>query len=119
MTYFDLKELRKQIKDQELEIKDVREKGCKSTQNITDMPRAGTTSDKPCDTACEIDTLERDLSRLKKRFDDGIDSIPDRYIRRAINKKLRTRWTWNHIAMWLGGGNTGDGVRKMCVRYKW
>ena len=118
MTYFDLKALCKRIKEQEVEIKDAREKGCKITQNISDMPRGGT-SDKPCDTTCNIDCEERILAGLKQQFDEAINSMPDKYIQKAIYKKLKDEWTWKKVAMWLGGGNTGDSVRKMCVRYKW
>lgn len=121
MTYFDLKAISRQIKDQELEIKEIREKGCKVTKTISDMPRGGGVSDKPCDTACRVDAEEYKLAKLKKQFDDSLNSIPDsdKRIRKAIKKKLVSGMTWTQVAMWLGGGNTGDGVRMMCTRYKW
>lgn len=120
MTYFDLKAISRQIKDQELEIKEIREKGCKVTKTISDMPRGGGVSDKPCDTACDVDYAERELARLQEQFNDGMNSIPDKYIKKAIHKKLAAKWTWNQIAMWLSDGTvTGNSLRMLCTRYKW
>lgn len=119
MTYFELKKICKQIDDKRKLIATLRAKGYKTTQDITDMPRGGGISDKVGDTVCSIEYQEELLFSLECKRDLEIESIDDSMIKTAIEEKLLKSFTWNEIALHIGGGNTGDSIRMMCTRYKW
>lgn len=119
MTYSKLKKICKQIEDKRKLITTLRAKGYKTTQEITDMPRANKKSDKVGDVVCTVRYQEELLFSLECKRDFEIESINIPMIKTAIEEKLLKGFTWNEIALHIGGGNTGDGIRMMCTRFKW
>lgn len=60
------------------------------------------------------------LKRQKRRIEDFIDNIPDSETRRIFRYRYivgKRRWSWQKIAVEIGGGNTSDGVRMIHNRY--
>lgn len=60
------------------------------------------------------------LKRQKRRIEDFIDDIPDSETRRIFRYRYisgKRRWSWQRIAVKIGGGNTADGVRMIHNRY--
>lgn len=119
MTYFDLKDLRRQIDTQKLKVQEVREEAYKTTPTVSETSGAGTTQDKLGATICRIDEEENKQKALELELEQAICQIPDQYIRKAITCKLKYKWSWNKIAMAIGGNNKGNGIRMMCSRYEW
>lgn len=121
MTYFDLKEIRRQINAQKLKVQETREEAYKTTPAVSE--NVGTISDGTNDKigikVCKIDEEENKQKALELELEQAICKIPDQYIRKAIFCKMICGWSWNKIAMAIGGDNTEDGVRKMCTRCKW
>lgn len=121
MTYFDLKEILRQINAQKLKVQEAREQAYKTTPAVSE--NAGTTlngtNDKIGIKVCRIDEEENKLKALELKLEQGICSIPDQYIRKTITCKLIYKWSWNKIAMTIGGNNTEGGIRKACTRYSW
>ena len=121
MTYFDLKEILRQINTQKLKVQEAREQAYKTTANVGE--NAGTTSDSTQDKigikVCKIDEEENKLKALELELEYAICKIPDPHIRKVVTCKLKHRWSWKKIAVIIGGNNTGDGIRKMCTRYFW
>lgn len=94
MTYYDLKELRKQIELQRLIA-------------------ATAESD-------EIDCEKEKLKQLESKLQHAIDGIPNEYIKRIIYCKIIKRLTWATIsAIMCSGKMSPDAIRKACRRYKW
>lgn len=119
LNYFDLKRLKAKIENQKLKVAKIKEKSTGITQTLSGMPGSGGIQDSVLDTVSELDCAERMLEQLIEQLKNAIDSIPDEYIRVMIDTKINHNFSWNKIAMIKGGNNTGDGVRKMCTRYKW
>lgn len=119
MTYFDLKSLRKEIDTQKLKVQEVREEAYKTTPPVSGTQGSGATPDKLGAKVCRIDEEENKQKALEIELEQEFYKIPDQHIRIAITCKLKYGWSWNKIAMAIGGNNTGDGVRKMCTRYSW
>lgn len=46
-----------------------------------------------------------------------ISNIPDSFTRRIFRMRFIDLYTWNKIAILLGGNQTGDSVRKIVTRY--
>ena len=119
MTYFDLKSLRKRIDTQKLKVQEVREEAYKTTPPVTGTQGSGAKQDKLGAVVCRIDEEENKQKALEIKLEQEFYKIPDPHIRTAITCKLKYKWSWNKIAMAIGGNNTGDGVRMMCTRYRW
>lgn len=120
MTYFELKKICKQIDDKRKLIATLRAKGYKTTQNITDMPRANGKSDKVGDTVCTLRYQEEQLERLESVLKECIESIPDTVVKEYIENKIYKKWTWEQISRVTAKRSlTGDCIRKICSRYHW
>lgn len=46
-----------------------------------------------------------------------ISNIPDSFTRRIFRMRFIDLYTWNKIAILIGGNQTGDSVRKIVTRY--
>lgn len=120
MNYFDLVRLKKQIESQKLNVARAKEKGTSITIELDDMPKACGSSNKIESSVEMAEIEERKLNLLKKRFDEEIKNIPNEYMRNIIKLKLIHNFSWNKIAIIIGGNNTGDGIRMSVTRrYKW
>lgn len=119
MNYFDVKRLKAKIENQKLKVAKIRERSTSTTPNLNGMPHSSNISDSVGNAACLLYDAERLLKKLQRQLDDGINSIPDEYIREMIDAKINHNFSWTKIAVSMGGNNTGDSVRMMCTRYKW
>lgn len=120
LTYFKLKCICKQIDDEKSIIADIKKKGYKITQNITDTPRGNKKSDKVGDTVCSLCYHEQQQKKLENMLEEHIEAIPNATIKEYITKKFCKKWTWGKIARVVTKGNlSGDTVRKICSRYYW
>ena len=119
MTYFDLRDLQKQIHAQKLKVAQMRENAAKTELSIiSDMPKNRNISDKLSETVCNILYEEQILYDLEKQLKTSVKAIPDGLMREIIRGRLNG-WSWTKIAYTIGGNNTADSVRMMCTRYKW
>lgn len=119
MNYFDLKAISRQIEVQTLKVAEIREKGCKTTRHLGNVPGGGGVSDPVSNSVCNLNAEEMELRKLENNLKTAIESIPNDYIRGMIKQKICYGWSWTKIAMVKGKNNTGDSVRMMCTRYKW
>lgn len=46
-----------------------------------------------------------------------ISNIPDSFTRRIFRLRFIDGYTWNKIAILVGGNQTGDSIRKICKRF--
>ncbi len=119
MTYFDLRDLQKQIHAQKLKVAQMRENATKTELSvISDMPKGRKISDRLSETVCNILYEEQILDDLEKQLKNSVKSIPNGLMREIIRGRLNG-WSWTKIAYTIGGKNTADSVRKMCTRYQW
>jgi len=51
------------------------------------------------------------------RLEQYIASVGDSQVRQIMTYRFVDGYTWGKVAFLLGGGNTADGVRKICKRY--
>lgn len=119
MNYFDCKKLKRMIDKQRLDVAELREDAVSISVSADDMPRSGTHTSRTERAVERLAVEEARLVHLERRLHQAIVSIPDEYIRKMIRLKVCKGKSWNWIAQSMGGGNTGDSVRKICVRYKW
>lgn len=115
--------LKKEIRNDEQRLRDLKDAATKITQSISGMPGSGKKSDKTA-IAAEIADLES-IIRSKNamciahynqimRF---VAEIDDSLIRQIIMYRHIDMLKWRDIAQRIGGGNTEDGIRKAYTRY--
>ena len=95
-----------------------------SVQRITDMPLGDGPRDPMADYTIQLLALEEQLCNAQTQlvtyildFDRMIRKCKDPLIRRAACLKYEDGLTWQQVANRIGGGNTGEAIRKMVVRY--
>lgn len=115
--------LKKEIRNDEQRLRDLKDAATKITQSISGMPGSGKKSDKTA-IAAEIADLES-IIRSKNamciahynqimRF---VAEIDDSLIRQIIMYRHIDMLKWRDIAQKIGGGNSEDGIRKAYARY--
>ncbi len=59
----------------------------------------------------------KSCTSLRDKARRFIDSIEDSLTRQVFEYRYSKCMTWQQVAYCIGGGNTGDGVRKIAERY--
>lgn len=119
MIYYDLKGIKKRIDAQKLKVAAARDQALSISSPPDGTPHSTAVSDRVGMSVGQIITEEEKLNELYDQLTEGIKSIPDDYIKTLIHCKLVKGWSWTRIAQEIGGNNSGDGIRKQCVRYHW
>lgn len=120
----ETKDLLCQIEETKRRIAKLKAKATATGQTLTGMPRGGGIADKVGDTAAEIVDEKRRLQKLLRqrktayrRLRDYIGGVEDRHVQRMLELRYLDGHSWTAVALRIGGGNTGDAVRKACKRY--
>lgn len=95
-------------------------------QTITGMPHANTnlTTDPTSREVEKIEEVEETISRLltelqqhKKKVYAYIATLDDSLMRQIVMHRCISLCSWQEVAMYVGGGNTADSVRKRFDRH--
>lgn len=97
----------------------------KTTARYSDMPKGKSViHDIMAEKVAAIVDLEEmlEFKKLKRVYEEKrlmhfIESIDDCFLRLIFKLRFIDCKKWDTIACYVGGGNTGDSVRKSCVRY--
>ena len=119
MNYYELKGIKKKIETQKLKVAAVRDKSVSISSASDGSPHGGAVSDRVGMSVGQIIAEEEKLNELYTQLTEGIKAVPDEYIKTLIHCKLVKNWSWTRIAQEIGGNNTGDSIRKQCIRYHW
>ena len=65
----------------------------------------------------KIKTRLKDCLALYREILDFVNAIPDPLIRLIVSLRYINGLEWEQVALHIGGGNTGESVRKACERY--
>lgn len=68
------------------------------------------------DVSARVGALEAEVNAERRAIVDFAERITDYYVRAIFLARYADGTTWGAIADKLGGGNTADGVRKVCER---
>lgn len=115
--------LNKEIERDEERLRELYAAATDTSCKITGLPHAPGTIDKTA-LAVEIaylkQVIEDKLKRCYAEYNkimEYINGVDDSYIRQIMTLRYIHGMSWQKIAHQMGGGNTGDGVRKACQRY--
>jgi hypothetical protein len=119
LNYYALKKIREKINTQKLKVAAARDQTVSLSASCDGTPHGGSVSDRVGIGVGKVISEEEKLNALYDQLIEEIKSVPDEYIKTLIHCKLVKGWSWNRIAMEVGGGNTGNTIRMQCVRYSW
>ena len=108
MNYYALKIIREKINTQKLKVAAARDQTVSLSASSDGTPRGGSVSDRVGIGVGKVISEEEKLNALYDQLIEEIKSVPDEYIKTLIHCKLVKGWSWNRIAMEVGGGNAGD-----------
>ena len=119
-----INQCRQEIAEIEDRIARLRSSATSSVQHITDMPHGDGPRDPMADYTVKLLALEDQLCNAQTQlltyiidFEAAIRQCKDPLIRRSACLKYEDGLTWQQVANRIGGGNTGDSLRKMVVRF--
>lgn len=88
------------------------------------LPRGSETGDSTASKALQAaqisETIDGLLARLqlkRKEIYDYIATVDDSLMRQIIMYRCISLCTWEEVAIYVGGGNSADSVRKLFVRF--
>lgn len=116
--------LKKLIERDTMRISELEARLSPGGMNLTGMPRSAS----PKNTMEEVIPLLVDLKeRLRseqakyiderKAIENYINSVDDYLIRCILSCRFVDLMTWNQTALYIGGGNTENSVKKACYRF--
>ena len=119
--YYLNREIQRDIK----RLKDLKMAEVKTTARYSDMPKSKSmTHDIMAEKVATIVDLEEmlEFKKLKRVYEEKrlmhfIESIDDCFLRLIFKLRFIDCKKWDTIACYVGGGNTGDSIKKNCYRY--
>ena len=127
MTIKELSQLRylgREIEMDRQRLKELEALATSLTVNMDGMPHASGYGDKIAGCVAEIVDLQAIIAAKQQqclyernRLERYIASVPDSLTRQILTLRFVDGKSWAAVAMTIGGGNTEDGVKKICYRY--
>ena len=120
MTFEQLKRLHALNKEIELEKERLYSMRC--VQNRVNIPGVALLekdefAEDVCVLEAKIKRHLRDCLDLYSEIMDFVNSISDPFLRLIVSLRYVNGLEWEQVAMHIGGGNTAEGVRKVCERH--
>ena len=117
--------LNREIQRDSKRLKDLKMSEVKTTARYSDMPKSKSmTHDIMAEKVATIVDLEEmlEFKKLKRVYEEKrlmhfIESIDDCFLRLIFKLRFIDCKKWDTIACYVGGGNTGDSIKKNCYRY--
>lgn len=120
VTLKEIKNINKEIARLRAKIMRLRNEAENISPVITGMPHNGGTSDKIGNVVAQMSDIQREIQNLEILRNSALIRLSrDIFEENCLFMRLALHYSWTKIALEIGGGNTGDGIRKMCERYNW
>lgn len=120
LTAKKIKQINKEISRLRSKAIRLENEAFKITSALSDTPGAGGTSDKVGNAVSQITDIQREIQNLEILRNSALNRLSrDIFEENCLFMRLSLHYSWNKIAMQVGGNNTADGIRMMCERYSW
>lgn len=126
MTKKELSQLyyiNREIEQDKRRLRELEDASTNTAAKITGLPHVGGISDKTAIAAeivdcCAVIKAKTELSVVEyNRLNRYIVSVEDSLIRQILALRFINGLSWRQVAENIGGGNTADGVKKICYRF--
>ncbi len=120
MTLKEIKNINKEIARLRAKIIRLRNEAENTSQIITGMPHSNKTSDKVGNIVAQMSDVQREIQNLEILRNSELNRLSrEIFEENCLFMRLALHYSWTKIALEIGGGNTGDGIRMRCERYNW
>ncbi|MCD8026929.1 MAG: hypothetical protein LUF33_08450 [Clostridiales bacterium] len=123
MTYREIKAMDRKIRELSAYCEVLNARLHDITPKISDMPSSGSSSDKPDRIGYYVAqkaAAEEKIKAIREQREKEIARLPQQScVADCIRLRLKHGYSWNKIAMRIGGNNSSDSVRMMCLRFSW
>ena len=115
--------LNREIEREKARIAELETAATDTSAKISGLPRGNSISDKTAIAAQIADSKAIIEAKVQlciveyNRLNRYIASIDDSLTRQILTLRFVDGFNWVQVAMHIGGGNTPEGVRKICERY--
>lgn len=120
MTLKEIKNINKEIARLRAKIIRLRNEAENISPVITGTPHCGTSSDKVGNIVAQMSDVQREIQNLEILRNSELNRLSrEIFEENCLFMRLALHYSWTKIALEIGGGNTGDGIRMRCERYNW
>ena len=120
MTLKEIKNINKEIARLRAKIMRLRNEAENISPVITGMPYNAGTSDKVGNIVAQMSDIQKEIQNLEILRNSALIRLSrDIFEENCLFMRLALHYSWTKIALEIGGGNTGDGIRMRCERYNW
>lgn len=120
MTAKRIKQINKEISRLKAKVVRLESEATNTAPKLSDSPGAGSVSDKIGNAVTQITDIQREIQNLEILRNSALNRLSrDIFEENCLFMRLSLHYSWNKIAMQVGGNNTADGIRKICERYSW
>lgn len=115
--------LNREIEQEKHRLRELEAAATNTASSITGLPHVGGISDKTAIAAQIADCRAVIEAKIQlsiveyNQLNRYIENVEDSLTRQILTLRFIHGLSWNQVAMSVGGGNTEDGVKKMCYRY--
>lgn len=120
MTAKEIKRINKEISRLKAKVIRLESEATNIAPKLSDSPGGGGTSDKIGNAVTQITDIQREIQNLEILRNSALNRLSrDIFEENCLFMRLSLHYSWNKIALQVGGNNTADGIRMMCERYSW
>ena len=120
MTAKEIKHINKEISRLKAKVIRLESEATNTAPKLSDVPCGGGASDKIGNAVTQITDIQREIQNLEILRNSALNRLSrDIFEENCLFMRLSLHYSWNKIAMQVGGNNTADGIRKICERYSW
>lgn len=120
MTLREIKNINNEIARLKSKIIRLRNEAENISPVVTGMPHSGGTADTIGNIVAQMSDMQREIQNLEILRNSALNRLSrDIFEENCLFMRLALHYSWTKIALEIGGGNTGDGIRMKCERYSW
>lgn len=120
MTAKKIKLINKEISRLKAKVIRLENEATNTAPKLSDSPGGGSVSDKIGNAVTQITDIQREIQNLEILRNSALNRLSrDIFEENCLFMRLSLHYSWNKIALQVGGNNTADGIRKICERYSW
>lgn len=120
LTAKKIKHINKEISRLKAKVIRLESEATNTSPKLSDSPGGGNVSDKIGNAVTQITDIQREIQNLEILRNSALNRLSrDIFEENCLFMRLSLHYSWNKIAMQVGGNNTVDSIKKMCYRYHW
>ena len=120
MTAKEIKNINKEILRLRSKASRLESEVFRTSPTLSDLPGSSDVSDKVCNVVTQITDIQREIQNLEILRNSALNRLSrDVFEENCLFMHYGLHYSWQKIALQVGGSNSSDSIRMMCERYSW